>query len=693
VYLDGELLYRFGKVSSDPDSEQVYLEGNPRSVIFKDQTNHLLSVRYSNLAADKSDSNAGFTCSIIPDFFFLSADRLQDNISLSGWWKYHRGDNKEWANPEFNDSEWETTNTWFNSNKLPKSGWNGIGWFRLHVAVDSTLWNRPLALNVLQWGASEIYLDGRLLAQFGKVGSTKHDEEGYFAKDPDLLPPPKSILFNKANHVIAVRFSDFYLTEKYPRLRQGLQIILSDLNSTIASSASQSMANANIQMVVTIVPVVFAILHLLLFLFYQRAKENLYFALFTFMLGAWLFAAWQTIFSPVTDLRQALLFQKLIPGIGTFAFISGLRFLYALFYPRLPKQFWIFLLIVACYATLEWGSPFREPKFYIGIIAGTIPLEILRVSVVAIWRKKDGSWIIGTGFIFFVVASMSGVLYVNSELANKAIAPLLLLSGLFGLLLSMSVFLARNISRTEVDNARKTHELEEARKLQLSMLPKTIPTHPNLEIAVFMQTATEVGGDYYDFHLAENGTLTIAVGDATGHGMQAGTMVAATKSLFNSLADEPEPVQILKKGTKAIKAMGLRKMFMALTIAKFKDHQMHVSAAGMPFTLVYRASTGQVEELELKGLPLGVLLDFNFQEKKLQLNDGDTVLFLSDGFEEMFNQQNEILGDDKAKEHFQEVATSSPEDIIEHLKKAAKAWAGGCAQRDDVTFVVVKIKQ
>jgi serine phosphatase RsbU (regulator of sigma subunit) len=131
---------------------------------------------------------------------------------------------------------------------------------------------------------------------------------------------------------------------------------------------------------------------------------------------------------------------------------------------------------------------------------------------------------------------------------------------------------------------------------------------------------------------------------------------------------------------------------MALTIAKFKDHQMHVSAAGMPFTLVYRASTGQVEELELKGLPLGVLPDFPYQEKKLELNEDDTVLFLSDGFEEMFNQQNEILGDAKAKEHFEEAATSSPDEIIEHLKKAGMAWANGSAQRDDVTFVVVKIK-
>ena len=87
----------------------------------------------------------------------------------------------------------------------------------------------------------------------------------------------------------------------------------------------------------------------------------------------------------------------------------------------------------------------------------------------------------------------------------------------------------------KTENERKTHELEEARKLQLSMLPERLPEIQNLDIAVYMKTATEVGGDYYDFYLAEDGTLTVAIGDATGHGMQAGTMVASAKSLFRAL--------------------------------------------------------------------------------------------------------------------------------------------------------------
>ena len=177
----------------------------------------------------------------------------------------------------------------------------------------------------------------RLVAQFGRVGSSKRDEEGYVIINTDFLPPPKSIVFGKTNHFIAVRFSNFNLIEPYSQLGHGFRIVLSDLHSAIASSASQRMVIANIRMVLTIVPVVFAILHLLLFLFYQRAKENLYYALFTLLLGAVFFTGLQTEFSLVTELRQMLLFMKLTDTIFTFALIVGLRFLYALFYARLPK--------------------------------------------------------------------------------------------------------------------------------------------------------------------------------------------------------------------------------------------------------------------------------------------------------------------------------------------------------------------
>lgn len=242
------------------------------------------------------------------------------------------------------------------------------------------------------------------------------------------------------------------------------------------------------------------------------------------------------------------------------------------------------------------------------------------------------------------------------------------------------------------ENERKTHELEEARKLQLSMLPKTVPNLPNFDIAVYMQTANEVGGDYYDFMLDDAGALTAAVGDATGHGLQAGTMVAATKSLFNSLAHYPDPAPILVEASHALRGMGFHNMYMAMTVAKFKDHRLRLSTAGMPCTLIYRAATGRVEEVEIKGMPLGYLSDISYQWKELGLSDGDAVLFMSDGLLEMFNEAGEVLGEERTRRLFEEAGHHSPQQIIEHLVKAGKTWANGQPQKDDMTLVVIKIK-
>src|SRR5262249_48274780 len=116
----------------------------------------------------------------------------------------------------------------------------------------------------------------------------------------------------------------------------------------------------------------------------------------------------------------------------------------------------------------------------------------------------------------------------------------------------------------ESENQRRALELEEARQLQLSMLPRSAPKVAQMEIATYMKTATEVGGDYYDFHLSDDGTLTVAIGDATGHGLKAGTVVTATKSLFEALAHQPDITHIFRQASCSLKRMNLRSLFMAM---------------------------------------------------------------------------------------------------------------------------------
>src|SRR5262245_66505871 len=105
---------------------------------------------------------------------------------------------------------------------------------------------------------------------------------------------------------------------------------------------------------------------------------------------------------------------------------------------------------------------------------------------------------------------------------------------------------ARRLQEIEAENQQRAKEMEEARQLQLSMLPQGVPYLPHAEIAACMKPATGVGGDYYDWRLGADGTLTVAIGDATGQGLKAGTMVTVTTRLFNHLDEHAELVDSIR---------------------------------------------------------------------------------------------------------------------------------------------------
>jgi serine phosphatase RsbU (regulator of sigma subunit) len=207
-----------------------------------------------------------------------------------------------------------------------------------------------------------------------------------------------------------------------------------------------------------------------------------------------------------------------------------------------------------------------------------------------------------------------------------------------------------------------------------------------------MKPATEVGGDYYDFHVGIDGTLTVVIGDATGHGLKAGSVVTATKSLFNAFADEKNIGQIFGRTSKALKKMNLRGLFMAMAMLKIRDNRVTISVAGMPPMLIYRAETGEIEEIAIRAIPLGSITNFVYQERELLLSSGDVLVLMSDGFQEMFNAAGEMLADDEAKKVLAENAHLPPQEIINRFVQVGESWAGTRPPDDDVTFVVLKVK-
>lgn len=652
--------------------------------------------------------------------FYLSADSLNKHkqIWFTDAWRYHAGDDTAWANPGYDDRGWEEATTRLSPQKLPNSGWPGRGWFRLHLTVDSALVNQPLALLFPQRGAAEIYLDGKRIQSFGKVGTSPADERVFWEKNPQI------IVFRERQACLAVRYSNFSTLHFLQHGTWiGFSLGLGKMEDMVAARTQEVRYASSLQIMVAAVPLTFALLHLALFLFYPRLHANAYFALFALGFALLYFCGAQ--YSFINDPRHALWLNRLQDLFGLFTIVAGLRFAYALFCEKLPGQFWLFLLGAVAFVLWFWSRSFRDHTFmWVFVLLGL--LEMLRVNIFAMRQKKEGAWIIGIGFGLFLTAGAWTMLN-NLGLIKLPSSGLIIMTGFFCLLASMSLYLSRSFAQTnktlerklvevqelsektlaqerqakalemqrallEAENARKTKELEEARQLQLSMLPQTVPQLPNLDIAVYMKTATEVGGDYYDFHLNDDGTLTIAIGDATGHGTKAGTVVTATKSLFQVLAQDGESPEIFKKFTHTLKSMNLGRMYMAMTLIKFKDNKIKIAAAGMPPALVYRAATKNVAEINIKAMPLGSFSGFPYKQEELELSAGDTVVLMSDGLPEMFNPDGEIMDYPAAKDVFAEVATRTPHEIIAHLAKAGESWANGRPQEDAVTFVVLQVK-
>jgi serine phosphatase RsbU (regulator of sigma subunit) len=247
--------------------------------------------------------------------------------------------------------------------------------------------------------------------------------------------------------------------------------------------------------------------------------------------------------------------------------------------------------------------------------------------------------------------------------------------------------------RERKDYERKSIEMEEARRFQLSMLPKNVPVIDGYDVAVYTQTATEVGGDYYDFYAAPNGVLSVTIGDATGHGAKAGTMVTVIKTLFSGYAGAETPAAFLRDAAETVKRMDLGRMAMALVLARLENDRITIASAGMPPAYVHRVATGEVEEVIVAATPLGTLTA-DYTDRTLDLGPGDTVLFMTDGFPELLNEAGQQLGYVRAQQEFA-TAVSAPDanGVIAALAEAADRWHGHQPPDDDVTFVVVRAKR
>jgi hypothetical protein len=240
-----------------------------------------------------------------------------------------------------------------------------------------------------------------------------------------------------------------------------------------------------------------------------------------------------------------------------------------------------------------------------------------------------------------------------------------------------------------VDRVRVRDELEVARELQAALLPRDMPIVPGWSFAHSYRTANEVGGDYYDLMPLPDGRIALVVGDASGHGMAAGLVMAIANATLKTALDlDPAPERVAALLNRAIFRIGTKRTFMSIFYAVLDPATgaLEYVCAGHPFPFI-RRDDGRIEELGRGGLPLGMREDLPLETGTTELHPGDLLVFYTDGLAEAIDASGLSFSYDRIAELLRDWGTTW--SIHDRILASFDHHIGEEPLRDDLTLMVM----
>ncbi len=246
----------------------------------------------------------------------------------------------------------------------------------------------------------------------------------------------------------------------------------------------------------------------------------------------------------------------------------------------------------------------------------------------------------------------------------------------------------------ETEKERLKQELDTARRMQMAILPPPKPDIPGLDFFAYLNPATEVGGDYYDYKLLDSGQLVFMVGDVSGHGISAGTLVTMSKScILNQLRTSYKVDQVMEAMNEMVYGALAERLLMTFcyTIIDPAAGKMVYSIAGHPFPYHIHAADGSLTELDISAYPLGVLPKASYKTAEVNFSPGDSFVFFSDGIVEAANPEKEQWGFERFEKMVAVNAGLDAESLSVKILSEFDKFRRGVPQDDDVTLVTIKI--
>ena len=247
-------------------------------------------------------------------------------------------------------------------------------------------------------------------------------------------------------------------------------------------------------------------------------------------------------------------------------------------------------------------------------------------------------------------------------------------------------------------HVRLCETLALASEIQRSLLPAAPPVVPGLELAGTSRYCDETGGDYFDFLTFDGdkaGHVGVALGDVSGHGLEAALLMTTARALLRPRAEHPgDPGAILgdvnRELTRDVYGTG---RFMTLFYLEIDPAARSAAFArgGHDPALRYDPATGRVDALTARGIALGVSDDAHFETGHAALAPGQVVLIGSDGLWEAENAAGEMFGKERTRDILARFAPRGARAVLDALFAALDAFRGATPLDDDVTLVAVAV--
>lgn len=257
-------------------------------------------------------------------------------------------------------------------------------------------------------------------------------------------------------------------------------------------------------------------------------------------------------------------------------------------------------------------------------------------------------------------------------------------------------------SQRQIEQERLKREMEIAEKIQTSLVPPS-PTHEELDIAVVMKPAAEVGGDYYDIIFDKDDVMWVAIGDVSGHGVTPGLIMMMAQTSFNTDIKQDFPVEITPRDAiiqvnkilcENIRLRLKETHFMTMTFLKYQGNGEFTHSGLHLEIIIYRQQQKKCEIIESKGIFLGLLPDISHIAENLsfKLDIGDILFLYTDGVIEARNENDELLEPEGLVEIIEQNAQQNVETLKDIIVERALNWCNH-KQADDIALIIMKRKK